>query len=218
MSESSASRYAAEDEQTRGRCIGDDMAQELETGLVGPMEIVEHEDRRLGSAGQLEESHDRVIEQVPLGIGITALQGRQRAETLLQGWNQTGELAPMGDDVGFEHFLIGVGDVMRQRFAEGAVGSDHLFVAAAEQHGHALLMDVACQFRDERGLSLARLSGHQDHLAASSGSHTLRRGQQNGKLLVASDHPHSRSMGQPGGQWHRPESRDIRSEWFPSHL
>ena len=64
----------ADDQQTVGRGVGHHVAQKLEARLVGPVQVVEHEDDRTLAAGRLEKTHHGGIEEVALGVGVGGLR------------------------------------------------------------------------------------------------------------------------------------------------
>ena len=75
------------------------MAQELEARLVGPVQVVEHENHGTLVAGCFEKSHDRGIEEVPLGVGVGRLRSGELPETLTEGGHQSGKLRTVGSHV-----------------------------------------------------------------------------------------------------------------------
>jgi hypothetical protein len=85
----------AEDDQTGRRCVGHDVAQQLQARLVDPVQVVEHEEHGSLGAGQLEEAHGGGIEEVALGVGVGAL-GRGDPPGAVGGRAPGGRARPHG--------------------------------------------------------------------------------------------------------------------------
>ena len=194
------------------------MAEQLQARLVGPVQVVEHEDDRTLPARLLQQSHHGRIEEVALGVWIGGLGRRQLPQTLTEGGHHAGQLPAMAGHMGSEQLFVDVSDEMREGLLERTIRCSHLLVAATEEHRHAPVVCVSGELGHEGGLSLARFPGQEDQLPSLAAGDTLGGGVQEGELVLATDDPDGGTMGQAGGKRHPSRSRCVCSERLPADL
>ena len=107
---------------------------------------------------------------------------------------------------------------MGERLVERSVRSTHLFVAAPEEHGHPVLVDLAGDLRDEGGLALAGLPGKEDDLTPLPSGNPLGGGGKRGELVLAPDDPHGGTVGQAGRKRHPSRPGCVGSQRLPADL
>ena len=179
----------ADDEQPQGVGLLHQVAQQLQAGRVGPLQVVEHEHHGTLLAGRGQDAEHRGVQQVALGLGVGPLARRgQSLHPGAQGPAEPGQLGPVGGHVGGEHLLGGVGDVVVEGLGEGGVGHAELLVAAAEQHDGPLGVGPPGRLGGQGGLALPGLPGDQDHLAALVAGHPLVGLLHRHEVQVAADH------------------------------
>ncbi len=175
------------------------MAEELQTRLVGPVQVVEQEDDRTLAARLLQQSHHGGIEEVALGVWISGLERREIAEALTDGGHHASQLPAMAGHMGSEQLFVGVGHQMREGLVERTIRCSHLLVAATEQHRHPTVVCVSGELGHQGGLSLARFPRQEDQLPSFAAGHTFGRGIQEGELVLPTDDPDGGRTGQAGG-------------------
>ena len=208
----------ADHQQPGGGRVGHHVAEQLEAGLVGPVQVVEeHHDRVLG-ARRIEEGHGGGVEEVALGVGVGALGGRQAPESLAEGGHHPGQLTPVGGHMGTQHHLGGVGHQVTERLGEGPVGGTQLLVATPEQHCCLAYVGAAGQFGDHGGLALPRLARDQHQLTTRAGGHPFERALEQLELLVPADHAHPGAVRQAGRQRDGSARLCVDILGLPGHL
>ena len=165
MRSRSVSRYR-DDEETHGLGGPNEVANQQQSRLLGPLEVVEHEHdpgrRRQGA----EPGTHRVKEPVSLGLGIR-LQRRIEAGN---GQGQVGDeadefsgVAPPGRSTrAARHELL-------EGLDEGLVPHTDVLVAAAEEDHPTLVVGVAGHLGGKSGFADARLARYQDDATFAAG-------------------------------------------------
>ncbi len=172
----------ARDQQRRARGAAEQVRDELERGVVGPLQVVEqHDDRR--AAGELlqQRAHGAVC-----AIALVLQRGRRRGVAGVDGGEHAGEL---GDPVA-EHPLQPVGPepggVVVERVDPHAERQVALELrAAAGQHGAAALAPAPCQLLQHARLADAGLAAER-HVPGIA-PEALERGRDRCQLTPAAD-------------------------------
>ena len=162
----------ADDEQAGVARAVRQVPEQAQGRLVGPLEVVEHEQDRclLGHLG--EHSVHRGIQEVAVGIGVGG-RGRELGEPPLQAGQQAHEACSVAVDVGLQVRFVGVRHVVTQGLHEGLVGDAHVLVAASVEDYAAGLVAAAADLAGEGRLAHPRLAGHQEELPSLAGVHGL---------------------------------------------
>ena len=116
------------------------MTEQLEAGLVSPVQVVEDDHDGSGGAGSIEQADGGGKEEVALGVGVAALWGRQPSEALPEGGHHPRQFPAVGRDMDAQQGLVSVRQEVGERLAERAVWGADLFVATTEENGGLGLM------------------------------------------------------------------------------
>ena len=133
----------ADDEEPDGVVARHQETEELEARLVGPLEVVEHEDQDLGLRHLAQQTDGGAQEEVALGVRIGALPDRELAQSLAEGGHHPGQLGTVGVDVRGEDLVGRGGDVVVQGLGKRTVGRGEVLVAAPEQDAGTRLVGEA---------------------------------------------------------------------------
>ena len=174
------------------------MAQQLQAGLVRPLQVVEHQHDRLVLRHHGQQPDDRREELVALGVGVGRRRRRQPGQPARQAPGPTGPAPSRArPDVGDELLLGGVGDEVAERFGEQLVRGGEVLLAVPEQHTGALVERDPGRLGDQRRLAETGLTRDEQHLPALARGDALERIQ------------HRRQLGVPARR-HRPPGRTAR--------
>jgi len=177
--------------------------------LVGPLQVIEHQHERLLERGGAEQPSDRSEHQVPV-LGTRLLDGGHLAADAELG-DEARELVPELRPVVGQQPLRREPHVVGQCFDERLVGDPELDIATAAQHGRAAGVRVAGDLRSEPRLADPRLAGDQNGslLAAVDARERLLAGSHLGEPI---DH---RDIAQPRGDLRRQRDADPdRRRWW----
>jgi hypothetical protein len=137
-----------------------DVAQERQRRLVGPVEVVDQEQHRPRRGQPPQDRRDRFEQPVAVVAGV----GRGRGEpgrAHPEPRDQAPELERLGRQVGDQPLDARVVEVLAERLDERLVGRDRLLVRAPVEHRRARLVDLPGEARGDVGLAHARLAGHE---------------------------------------------------------
>src|ERR1017187_3975499 len=104
-----------EHDQPHGYVGGGQVPEQLQTALVGPLEVVEHKDHRLVFANQGEQPDGGGKQEEPFGVRVGGLGGGQVRNPIGQRRDQAAQLRSVDSHMGEELLLGGVSDVVVQR-------------------------------------------------------------------------------------------------------
>ena len=111
--------------------------EQLQARLVGPVQVVEHEDDRTLLTRLLEQSHRGRTEEVTLGVRVAGLGWRELAQTATEGGHHASQLAAVVGHMGAQLLLVGVGHQVGQGLLEREVRWPQIFVTASQQDAAA---------------------------------------------------------------------------------
>ena len=119
-----------------GRCVGTgrahEVAEQQDGGLVGPLEVVQHEQDRCRRRRVVEDDRHRLEEPVALGGGIVGGLGRHGHDKALgQLGQQSGQLRGLERELAAERLDRHAHDVRPDRLDERLVRHQRLLVAVA---------------------------------------------------------------------------------------
>ena len=151
------------------------MPQELQAGLVCPLQIVQHQHDRLSLRHLAQQSDDRGEEQVTLSVRIVCLRRWQLADSARQRRNQPRQFRTVRVHMGNELLFGGVRDVIPQSFGEQLIWRGEIFLAMPEQHTRAEIERGAGDLGDQRRLAETGFTRDEDDLASFATGDTLER-------------------------------------------
>ena len=154
-----------QDEHPHRRDRAQEVAQQEQRRLVGPVQVVEHEDDRGVVRAGGQQVGDGLEQAVALGVGLGLQRLGQAGDPGAELGQQPGELARQGAQLGPQPVGGDRRGVAPQRLREGLEGGAQLRVAAAPEDGAALVVGDADGLGDQPGLADAGLAGDQ-HQAA----------------------------------------------------
>ncbi len=165
----------ADDQQPRHAPCLDDMSQQQERRLVGPLQVVEHEDGgRAGRRRSKQRGH--CGEQRPsVGLEIGRRRRVHAGHPVRHGGHQPGQVRQLAAAHRLQCGLREVRDEVTEGFDPHAVRHGAVLVAPPEQHGRAACVRGASDLGRKRGLADARLAGDH-HDARGSDPRVLQRG------------------------------------------
>ena len=154
-----ARRKAEREEDRRLRSAPQERGQQLDRCLVGPMEVVEHDDQRAVPREELEQLSRCPVRAVPL-VGNRARPGSRRAA---QGRKDVGELPRVLRAPRFSELELLRGDVGVQRVGPDGERQVPLELGrGATEHEVPALLGQAMQFGEEMGLADPGLAVERD--------------------------------------------------------
>ena len=116
------------------------MTQQHERRLVGPVHVVEHEHDGMARGDLAEQVGDAVEQAEALGVGVGAHRLGQPGDARRELGHDAHELTAERTELGVHAVGRRRGDVVAQCFGERAVRRTELFVATAPQHDRAALV------------------------------------------------------------------------------
>ncbi len=179
----------AEHAERRRIDLAGEVAEQCQRGAIGPVEVVQHEEQRCALGDAAEQGVDRLEHEVALGVGLGPDRLGEVGEPHADVGDQAGEERAAAHEVGADLGGISVPQVLLDGLDERLVRDDVLLVAATEQDGRAVVVDVACELCGEPALADARVAADQ-HEAALRGVDGARPGRSERLELVgAADEP-----------------------------
>ena len=124
---------------------------------------------------------------------------------------------PWASCVAPEPLILDVVDVVAERFGEELIRRGHVLLGVAEQDGGASAMGGAGCFGDQRGLSEAGFTAHEQDLSPFAVRDPFERGGERCRLHLATNHSDSRPDGQACLERDSPTGLS-RDERLPDHL
>ena len=144
-----------------GRRRSSQMTQELEAGRVGPVEIVEHDEKRRRLRYGGEQPPDALHHQEALGVGICDRGRSFFSKSPRQSGHDVAEGQAVGGDETLE-VLLGDGlDERGQSLRPRLVRNRQVLVTTAVQDARLGTVCSSRRLRDERGLADAGLARDQ---------------------------------------------------------
>jgi type II secretory pathway component PulF len=96
--------------------------QQEQAGLVGPVQVVEHDHQRLRAGGAAQEARHALEEPQPFGVALERWGLRQVGEALADLGEQRGDLGGAVSELAQQLVVGPAADVAAQRLDEGEVG------------------------------------------------------------------------------------------------
>ena len=201
------------------RLLGrDQVAQQQQARLVGPLQVVEHQHDRLVLR------HRRPAARRPRRTAGTARCRRRSPSTAAGPGSGSPAPGPAGpapnrapSTCATSCVLGRVGDVVAERLGEELVRRGEVLLAVPEQHARPAVERGAGRLGDERGLAQPGLARDEHHLAALAARDALERVRHRRHLGLAADHAHRRAHGQTARQ-RRPQSSPPPPSGSHTHL
>ena len=175
------------------------VAHEQQRGLVGPLQVVEHERHRLDARDARHEHGHRLEQAVALRLGLALQRRGEVGHTLGEQRDEPGELTAETLELRAQRGVRRRRDVVVERLDERLVRHQHLLVAPAVEHGRAVGVQPAGQLTRELGLADAGLTRHEQR-PTSTGARVRPRLEEPLELGVAAHEHAARRQRQRGWQ------------------
>ena len=121
-------------DQERQVCrVAHHITQQLEAGLVRPLEIVQHEDDCLVLRNLTKQSDHRPVQEIALGFGVRGSGRGQVPKPLSKGRDDLGEFRTQGLNMCVQGFFGCMGDIVRQGLDERPVRGAEILITAAQK-------------------------------------------------------------------------------------
>ena len=169
------------------RQLGGHEAEEEERRLVGPVQVVEHDQQGAGPCRPAEERRDGVEEAEAGLLGFELWRRRRVVQARCQFWQQAQDVAGARPQMPRQLLVIDAAGVRPQGLDPRPEGGRPLALPArAPEHARAKTVGVGRAVDGEAGLADARFAGEEDD-AASAGRGPVDRAAEGGDLGVSSE-------------------------------
>ena len=136
-------------------------AQQQQGGLVGAVQVVDQQQQRAGDRHRLQQSGERLEEEVRVGVGSGHGPGREGGQAPGQLRPEPHQLGRPGAEQRPQPLGREGGQLAADRLPQRQVGDAEVLVAASRQHHRAVLLGQGGQLGHQPGLADAGLAGHQ---------------------------------------------------------
>ena len=169
-----------------GELAGHELQQQ-QRGLVGGVQVVEHEHERLRRRGALQERGERVEEPEARALGLDGGDGRQVGQDRAQLGQQLRDVDRAGAELGAQRLHLGAADVRAQRLHPRPVrGRAARLPAAPDEHLRAARPGPRGQLLREPALADPRLADEQAQAPAAR-DRVVEAGGELGELALTPD-------------------------------
>ena len=163
----SVSRYVPITSRFKLRSLPNTWRKHVQCRLRGPMQVVEHEQRRRDLRLRFEPARDRFEQQITLSLRIARRRRRGPAAAAASSGTSRQSSPAAGPSSAASSSLRRVADDMRERLDERLVGHAETVVAAAEQHEAAVEVNRAAELGCKPSLPDPRLRPRSARRGAS---------------------------------------------------
>ena len=125
------------------------MTEQQQRWLIGPLQIIEHQQHRSLSGRRPEQGDDRLEQEEALGLGIVLRDRRKVGETLGEFGQEADRQRSVFGDLADQLVETAVLDEVADRFRHGLIGTQVLFEAAPEEHRCSFGVQMSRDLADE---------------------------------------------------------------------
>ena len=153
MPSTSPSRSVSDQEHRAVGRVVDEVAQQAERRVLGPLEVVEDEEDRPPAGDRPQPVAHRVEQPHALGVGVVGQRWAHPADAGADVGEQASEVVGVGVDVALQQPARAGGGVAAHRLADRLVGGEGLLVPPPVEHHAAPGVHPQRLLGGERGLA-----------------------------------------------------------------